>query len=805
MLITRIAGLSLASLLLWTGCSSSTISGHGEGTAGSSGATSGLGSGTATATSGGRTTQAGGSSSGTGSSTGSSSATSSTSAGSSTGRPPAPPIVDGGYVFCEWPAAPPNALKRPGSASPAPTSAPLSGDGGNCFQCRSDADCTNEELPTYDPNRLHCDSSSGVAGHQGFCQHCVSNADCAGNPAGPVCNLNESPGSLGPAIDLLGFETCGGATIDCLEPSAPACGLNQTCNPADGICTNRSPTCLRDADCTGYFASQYVPAPYCSEGMCSPCPDVSCGTGCTGNQDCGDAGLTCFGVGTPYSFCGLSCAAPEAPACPADLPRCDADSGLCRACTSDDQCPKASAPTCAPGGFCACTTDDECPSGQVCFPRDSFGNCAPPPEPGCTPGSCDRGDFCDWQSGTCVQPSDTTLPFCITDYDCSTVYESADFCVAGKCVQCRDDNDCVVSSYDPATNSQTFCSDNKCPDVCESDADCIGSWYGPTCVLHTDAGYGECQEDACTSDADCAGNPLGSYCDFDGGRFYDRPDGTCDCLTSSDCGPGMECYGGYYPPSCSTSCASDAECPPGYSCDLNYTCRPRCDDGGQCSAAQPICDQDNAERQNGEELDGSVPGLVWCYGCLTSDRLPGWPGCSSRNGMEPTPAAPARPATSARAALASRALASRAATPAPVRPARSATHLGSHAECPTSATSASAPSTAPDDQGCNSATHTCGTCTGPTSSGGPFDCPPGDFCSDYWSANAPFSGACLQTCDARPCPADHPICAQLPPLSNDHLFCFGCLQDADCADAGPGAWCDTSVGLTFTCQLPVGK
>jgi hypothetical protein len=111
------------------------------------------------------------------------------------------------------------------------------------------------------------------------------------------------------------------------------------------------------------------------------------------------------------------------------------------------------------------------------------------------------------------------------------------------------------------------------------------------------------------------------------------------------------------------------------------------------------------------------------------------------------------------------------------------------------------PADCPDGSGCNSATHTCGSCLGPNVAGGALDCPPGEICSSYWSPVL-LQGACLQGCDARSCPADSPICAVLPALTPSEKFCFGCLQDSDCADAGAGAWCDVSVGLTFTCQLP---
>jgi hypothetical protein len=52
-----------------------------------------------------------------------------------------------------------------------------------------------------------------------------------------------------------------------------------------------------------------------------------------------------------------------------------------------------------------------------------------------------------------------------------------------------------------------------------------------------------------------------------------------------------------------------------------------------------------------------------------------------------------------------------------------------------------------------------------------------------------------------PCP-EGKTCTILPDMTPDHAYCVGCLSDADCADAGPGARCDTSWYLTFTCQVP---
>jgi hypothetical protein len=107
----------------------------------------------------------------------------------------------------------------------------------------------------------------------------------------------------------------------------------------------------------------------------------------------------------------------------------------------------------------------------------------------------------------------------------------------------------------------------------------------------------------------------------------------------------------------------------------------------------------------------------------------------------------------------------------------------------------------PEGEGCDSVTHSCGTCRGPNWQGGPYDCPPGAICSNYWSKS--LEGVCLQNCDEFPCAAGK-TCQVVPGLTPDHAYCLGCVQDSDCADAGAdaGAWCDVSVGLTFSCQFP---
>ena len=128
-----------------------------------------------------------------GTSTGSSSGGSSgqASSGSSGGSTTGTAYVDGGFVFCTVPDG--------GNGNPVGWLCPagtylcdLSGNTGNCFQCRSDADCRDQNLPTYDPRRSRCDLDSGIPGYQGFCQQCLGNADCDGNSAGAICDVSPS-------------------------------------------------------------------------------------------------------------------------------------------------------------------------------------------------------------------------------------------------------------------------------------------------------------------------------------------------------------------------------------------------------------------------------------------------------------------------------------------------------------------------------------------------------------------------------------------------------------------------------------
>jgi hypothetical protein len=828
--------------VLASGCLQSTVisTGGSSGPLTSTGVEPGSSGSSVGASSSGGTTS-GTASSSTGTSTGSGTGTgvsSSTGGASSTGTPPSP-LIDGGYVFCLSASADAGWLCRPGTYL-----CDLNAKPGSCFQCLSDSDCANRDLPTYDSRRQRCDLSSGVPGYQNFCQECTSDADCASDPAAPFCDLNPSLfGGLLPTLDDLGFESCGRTETDCRKDGGPPCGINASCDPVNGGCEMRSLACTTDADCTGLFANSNQPMAYCFEGACTACAsgvcpgglcntDADCGNpdgsvsglhcneqvcectdssqcggetpvclpagqflafcGCSDDRDCGDAGLHCF---YGYAFCGISCSAPEAPACPTDMPICDLDSGLCGYCLADEDCVAAHVTAgnfCNQYGICGCATAADCPDGQSCLPGKYYATCGVA-SADCDPATC-PGTFCNWDAGTCVGSSSGFN--CITDYDCAGYR-----CVAGQCAQCVDDNDCIVEGRRfPGEAFGTYCdpSAHNCLRSCLSDVDCVGNPSGPACLVYVDGGLGQCQDDYCQSNVDCAPNFYGHVCNLDGGTGW----GACTCFQDSDCNPGDFCQ--MQPGSLSycfpAYCQTDADCAAGERCDPGATCRTHCDDGGACGAITPVCDTANDAGENGQTLQGADPSVVWCYGCFTGADCLGGLGCDTQYGHV------------CDACYDNLECASGTCFNGTCLAACDGGSCGAGRICDVENVAGNGanlcyqclgPIDCPGGEGCNGQTHLCGTCSGPNDLGGSSDCPPGNVCSNYWSPVANPAGVCLQQCDDHSCPADRPLCEVFPSFSQGLPYCFGCLTDADCADAGRGAWCDTSLSLTFTCQLPI--
>ncbi len=306
--------------------------------------------------------------------------------------------------------------------------------------------------------------------------------------------------------------------------------------------------------------------------------------------------------------CLFACNDPRFPGC-GDLlptsPLCDAETGLCEPCGTDEQCRTQATgpfggPYCRDDGSCGCGASSDCPNHEVCggpYERSPvgsvFGQCVAP-QLSCTRDSCGGSNtLCDWDSGFCVIGSS-----CVTDFDCSSS-ANGPFCDqdAGECFGCRGSADCVTTGQ--AANGNSSCVQGFCSEQCETDIDCVGSPYGPRCV--TDTGpHHYCAQ--CLSDIDCVVSPNGPHCQT---NPAESPLEACTCLSGNECGPGQACAADAgLPAQCSGQCQSDTDCPPAFFCDVE-ACRPRCDDGGAgCRDPELICDYQNINGNNGYGAEG---------------------------------------------------------------------------------------------------------------------------------------------------------------------------------------------------------
>ncbi len=496
-------------------------------------------------------------------------------------------------------------------------------------------------------------------------------------------------------------------------------------------------------------------------------------------------------------FCGIPCTSPLAAPCdslPLGTPICNQGSGLCVQCSADQQCKAAAGakgPRCdatlGGRGDCGCLLDSDCPAGKVCANGSFLGACELP-SPSCTPATC-GGSFCNWDSGICgFDLAASPEPSCLTDYDCShdpTARTPTPFCDArGYCVGCRENADCVASGL--AALGDGFCdSAGTCTGLgCSTDADCAAKPPPDSTCLLWDAGTRSSSFCGCGSDADCVGQGTGTHCDLNlgdldrgifGTRAAARPEAivpTANCITQQ----------------CSTNCASDSDCGVGNFCNV-YECSPRCDPGHACQGDAPVCDVDNLAGSN----DG---GVIWCYRCLQASDCDAGEGCTKYHAC----GACNVDSTCRSNETCLRGVCKPTCDAGPCPAGEVCDTEGIAGNGPDVCYQCVSPIDCPNGEGCNSRTHACGTCTGPNAAKSAFDCPPGSICSNYWNRDGGGSGVCLANCDAQSCPANQPLCAVLPALDLDDKFCFGCLTDYECIRADAGTWCDTSVGLTFSCQ-----
>ncbi len=521
--------------------------------------------------------------------------------------------------------------------------------------------------------------------------------------------------------------------------------------------------------------------------------------GCDRDSECGGGGLRCLGSASATGgVCGISCLDPQLPTCLAfkgELsPFCDPGQLVCEGCGADGQCttkggPQLTGPYCRLDGACGCQMDGDCPAGEICAPpfvlssdQGHIGLCEPAP-PRCTPASC-SGELCDSDGGCEVGVQ------CASDYDCTVDRGAgaAPLCEvdAGACVQCATNADCLREGF--TARGQSFCNASSCSEECNTDQDCAGNPLGSGCLTSI-YNYKFC---GCGTDQDCVGSRQGAHCDMNSSDAYY---GSCLCLLASECPAGTACQMiTSTAAECRSFCQADNECPSGFFCrslrHLPIALRP----GNACAAPDTVCDSDNVVGRNREPDSGIVE--TWCYPCVSASDCAAGQGCGADTGYSCGSCSQSSDCRSSETCVNGVCHAGCDAGACPAGELCDSLDLAGYGvdvcyQC-------IGPSDCPGGLGCDSTTHLCGYCGGPTASGGPYDCPPDAICSNYWSRTSPGGspGVCLQNCDERACPVGQ-TCELFASLSPDHKYCFGCLQDSDCPDAG---WCDTSVGLTFTCQ-----
>jgi hypothetical protein len=305
------------------------------------------------------------------------------------------------------------------------------------------------------------------------------------------------------------------------------------------------PTCTKTSDCpTGEV---------CHANLCVSLP---CGGRCSSDQVC--LNNAC------HSATGLDCST-DPNRCPANTYACT--NGKCRrSCTTDSDCPQPL--LCNVDLFlCAeCNSDRECmmrtggdPTKVVC--DTSIGACV-----GClTNSTCYSGGrpddmYCDTTTQTCQSG-------CQTIADCPTGTKScqgASNGVAGQCIECSADTDCVngaVPHCDVPTNLCVQCLRN---DQCASNQCDTKGHRCVDCVQDLACGRGQvCDQSTFKCTPGCSGGsgdsqcpPDDAVCDASKGTF-----GQCViCLTDGDCGRDQLCDTGGSQPACIPGCRDDAKC-----------------------------------------------------------------------------------------------------------------------------------------------------------------------------------------------------------------------------------------------------
>lgn len=388
-------------------------------------------------------------------------------------------------------------------------------DAGPPIQCMTHADCPRA--------RLCCDGTCVATNAEGRCTGCAMG-----------CELTTS--------NACTDRVCG-------------CGANGSCTDDKKFCVGNGKAAVcaecRDAnDCDGRSDGRTQ----CIQGSCAACDPANNG-GCSGTTPiCNAKTFTCEACkGSPDN-------------CPGANSVCTA-SGACGGCTANDaaDCTSPTAPICNlavnPSVCRGCMSDTECMtelSRPYCVGNQRCAICSPTNDTGC--GATSGTPDCRLNANGVYQCQACTSTSCGTGLRCDST--------SGKCVQCRNDNDCDGNSATP------YC--DTAMGVCRGCNTVTGIGGNAWCSLNTLLSLN--QRPVCHTSGRCV------RCDANNVGICTTPTARCEVVAAApqnnNC---VECRQGVA-----------ADCPAGAMCGTNGRCRgcAAATEAQDCPAnsASPVCD-----------------------------------------------------------------------------------------------------------------------------------------------------------------------------------------------------------------------
>ncbi len=439
--------------------------------------------------------------------------------------------------------------------------------------CTTDSQCT-----TIDPG-LRCDPTRHVCTCEGSSTGCGNSGDGGGldGPGDAPTSPLDSP------------------TLDTLRPDAPAASVDTQAidtQAVDGF----------EAVDANLGSSIDTAVPDAAVDAWVPDAEGSCGV----NGDCPDP-TKAFCV----AFACVGCQLAGVGACSAPTPTCDATTGKCVGCTSDDHCTSGATPICdkTKESCAACGLDSQCQAKNAALPAcRTDGQCV---QCTATAASACTGTtpVCNTPSNTCVEcvhdgdcagttplcGSDNKCHGCAADADCGGLADAnrSACATSGACVQCTSSNASKCSGATSVCNATS----NQCVQ-CLSNATCSGTT--PVCAVATNT----CR--ACAASADCAS--------FSGDTACAATGACVECTDNSTCS-GTK-------PICQTSSGGAA---------VQNTCRA-CQSDGECVSIGPgVCMLDGHCATDAETIYVGAAGTATCSS--SNPGTPADPVCSLAAGV----------------------------------------------------------------------------------------------------------------------------------------------------------------------------